>query len=284
MMYLDLDMPIKVTSFGRIEQSRGFWHGDWTRSAYMMIYLADGDLVVKAGDKHYRLSAGDTLIIPPKTPYRPLESGGCVYYYFDFQANECEPYESKYAIKASHCRGIPNFSYAFSFAKRSVIEVQDLTRHSEDSRLGKIFNRCAELDLWQRPHEKVLLDNYLKEVLIQLSFAQKTPSTVDQAFTRMTAFIQSNYKKNIGLREVAEKVHLSPSYAAKLFKKNANMRCCDYINQVRLSAACEILVNTSMRISDIAEEVGYTSQYYFARQFKKTYSMTAMQFRKKGVE
>ncbi len=279
-MYFDLDLPIKVTNFGRIIQSRGFWHNDWARSKYLLFYLADGDLVMKVDNERYQLYSGDALLISPQRHYRPLESGGCTYYHIDFMATEVEQYDSSYSIRSSFCHGIPNFSYAFNFTDRSVIEVQTLTRHAEDSRLGKIFNRCAELDMWQRPHEKLLLDNYLKEALIQLSFAQKPSSDVDQVFTRMTAFIQSNYKKNIGLSDVAEKVHLSPSYAAKLFRKNADMRCCDYINNVRLAAACEILVNTSMRISDIAEEVGYKSPYYFARQFKKVYGMTAMQYRK----
>ncbi len=282
-MYFDLDTAFKVTNFGKIVQSQGFWHGEWVKSNNMLFYLVDGDLVMQVNNERYQLHSGDTLLISPKSRYQPLESSGCTYYHIDFKATEVEPYDSSYSIRHSYCRGILNFSYAFNFSERSVIEVQTLTRHAEDSRLGKIFNRCAELDIWQRPHEKLLLDNYLKEALIQLSFAQKSSSAVDQVFTRMTAFIQSNYKRNIGLSDVAESAHLSPSYAAKLFKKNVGMRCCDYINNVRLATACGLLVNTNMKVGLIAENVGYKSQYYFSRQFKKVYGITAKEFRKNRV-
>ena len=274
---------MNVNGFGRIEQSDGFWHNGWRHPTYMLFYLAEGDLVMMTDAEELHMSAGDTLVVPPRTSYKPLRSNGCVYYYLYFHANEVEMYESDFSIKNSFCKGITNFAYSFNFTDRSVVSVQKLTRHTEDSRLGKIFSRCAELDMWQHPFEKMLLDNYLKEALIQLNLMQRKTVSVDNTFSRMVTFIQMNYKKDIGLKDVAQKVHLSESYAAKRFKKNAGMRCCDYINKVRLAAACESLNNTSMTLSEIAEDVGYKSQYYFARQFKKVYGMTAMQYRKRGM-
>lgn len=279
-MFFDLEAPIRVTGFGRITQSKGFWHDDWSRREYLLLYLLDGDLDLKAGDAEYELKSGDTVIVPPCTSYRPLQSNGCVYYHFYFKAEECDPYKSEFSIKNSHCRGLPNFSYSFYSANRTVIEVQNLTKHTDKSRLGKILNRCAELDLWQRPNEKMLLDNYLKEILIQLSLMHAPAGDTDTSFERMATFIERHYHRDISLFEVAEAAHLSSSYAAKLFRKNAKMRCCDYINKVRLAAACELLVNTNTKIGEIAERVGYKSQYYFARQFKKTYGVTALEFRK----
>lgn len=280
-MFFDVDKPIKVSGFGRIGQSAGFWHADWERRDFLLLYLSQGDLVMWVGDHEVSMKAGDVLIIPPNTPYRPLQSNGCTYYHFYFFATLCEKAESHFSISHSYCKGLPNFSFSYSFTEHTVIELQELTHSTEQSRLNKIINRCAELDLWHHPEEKMLLDNYLREILIQLSFLREKSSEKEQSFMRMVLFIQSNYMKSITLKEVSEAAHLSPSYAAKLFRKNSGMRCCDYINNVRLSAACEILVNTPTPISKIAEMVGYNSQYYFARQFKKTYSITAMQFRKK---
>lgn len=279
-MFFDLDAPIKVTGFGRINQSQGFWHDDWITHHYTLIYLLDGDLELKAGDTIYAMESGDTVILPPKIHYRPLHSNGCVYYHFYFHAVSCDEFESSFSICASHCHSLPNFSYGFEFSDRTVIEVQNHTRHTEASRLNKIFNHCAELDLWKDSDKKMLLDNYLREILIQLSLMRATKDDVESSFVRMTTFINSKYNRDISLFDVAESAHLSPSYAAKIFKKNAGLRCCDYINNVRLTVACGFLVNTSMRIGEIAERVGYKSQYYFARQFKKVYGMTAMEYRK----
>ena len=283
-MFFDLDKPIKVTGFGRIGQKGGFWHTDWSQKNFLLFYLSEGDLVMSVGDREVAIHGGDVLIIPPHTPYRPLQSGGCTYYHFYFFASVCEEAESKFSIRHSHCKNLPNFSFSYNYTEHTVIELQELTHSTEQSRLNKIINRCAELDLWHHPEEKMLLDNYLREILIQLSFLREKSSEKEQSFMRMVLFIQSNYMKSITLKEVSEAAHLSPSYAAKLFRKNSGMRCCDYINNVRLSAACELLVNTPTTISKIAEMVGYNSQYYFARCFKNTYGINAMQYRKKGNE
>lgn len=282
-MYFDMDKPLKAKDFGRIEQSKGFWHKNWKRRDHMVFFLADGDLVMEVDGKEIKLSQGDTLIVEPGSVYRPLQSNGCVYYYFYFEANKTEEYKSRFSIKSSFCRGLTNFAYSFNYTDRTVISVDAVTRHTENSRIAKIMNRCGELDLWKRPNEKMLLDVYLNELMIQLSLMREASAEVDKTFTRMLNFIQRNYKKDIALSDVAEAVHLSPSYAAKLFKKNAGLRCCDYINSVRLAEACGMLINTNMKIAQIAEQVGYKSQYYFARQFKKVYAMTAIQYRKKGT-
>lgn len=283
-MFFDLDMPIKAREFGRIEQEKGFWHRMWERPWGFMFFLAEGDLVMEVDGEKIELFQGDTLIVDANTPYRPLQSNGCVYYYFYFNSTQTDSFKSEFSILRSHCQGIANFSYSFKYTNRTVIEVDTVTRHIENSRIAKIMNRCAELDFWKRPNEKMLLDVYLKEILIQLSLMRRQSEEIDPPFERMLNYIQTNYKKDITLSDVADFVHLSPSYAAKLFKRNIGIRCCDYLNNIRLAEACGMLINTNMRISAVAEAVGYKSQYYFARQFKKTYGITAMQYRKNGLD
>ncbi len=283
-MFFDLDAPIKVIEFGRIVQKEGFWHRMWKRQLGFMFFLAEGDLVMEVDGEKIELFQGDTLTVNANTPYRPLQSNGCVYYYFYFHSTQTDSFKSEFSILRSHCQGIANFSYSFKYTNRTVIEVDTVTRHTENSRIAKIMNRCAELDFWKRPNEKMLLDVYLGEILIQLSLMRRTSEEIDQPFERMLNYIQTNFKKDITLSDVANFVHLSPSYAAKLFKRNIGIRCCDCINNIRLAEACGILTNTNMRISAVAEAVGYKSQYYFARQFKKVYGITALQYRKNGLD
>ena len=277
-----MDKPLKVKGFGRIEQSQGFWHKLWEIRTHMLLFIVSGDLVMEVDGENIELFLGDTLIIEAGSIYRPLQSNGCVYYYFYFDADKTEECKSRFSIKNSYCHGLANFAYSFNYTDRTVISVDAVTRHTEHSRIAKIMNRCAELDLWKRPDEKMLLDLYLNELMIQLSLMKEVSTDIDKPFARMLNFIQQNYRKNIALRDVAKAVHLSQSYAAKLFKKKAGVRCCDYINSVRLAEARGMLINTNMKIAQIAEAVGYKSQYYFARQFKREYGMTAGQYRKKG--
>ena len=279
-MCFDMGSDIKVVSFGRIVQKKGFWHEVWYRNNYLLFYLSQGNLTMQVDGKKYKLSTGDVLLLPPKTNYKPLESNGCVYYHIDFTAPPTEYTENNFAISSSPCKNDLNFSYSYAFGNRTVIALESYISKAEASGVDEILKKCAELDIWRRPYEKMLLDNYLKEMLIRLSILKETSSDVEQRFNRMVWYIERNYKNNIGLKEVSEAAHISLSYAAKLFRKNAGMRCCDYINRVRLGVACGMLTNTYMQIGDIAAAVGFRSQYYFSRQFKETYGMTASDFRR----
>lgn len=279
-MYFDMGSDIKVTNFGRIVQPEGFWHKNWMSREYMLFYLAQGDVVMEVTGKAIKLKAGDVLLLPPKTSYAPLESSGCVYYFFYFTAPQTEFSGSYFGISCSNCKSPSNFSFSYEFSERTVIELDQYIAHVEESDIEEVLVKCTELDIWQRPYEKMLLDNYLKEILIRLSIFKEEAVDIERYFGRMVLFVRRNYKKDIGLREVAEEVGISQSYASKLFRKNTGMRCCDYINQVRLDAACIMLKNTQTHIGEIATMVGFNSQYYFARRFKEVYGMTASDFRK----
>lgn len=246
----------------------------------MLFYLAQGDVVMEVNDKTIKLKAGDVLLLPPKTSYAPLESSGCVYYFFYFTAPQTEFSGSHFGISCSNCKSPSNFSFSYNFSERTIIQLDQHITHAEESDIEEVLVKCTELDIWQRPYEKMLLDNYLKEILIRLSIFKEEAVDIERYFGRMELFVRRNYKKDIGLREVAEEVGISQSYASKLFRKNTGMRCCDYINQVRLDAACIMLKNTQTHIGEIATMVGFNSQYYFARQFKEVYGMTASDFRK----
>lgn len=97
-------------------------------------------------------------------------------------------------------------------------------------------------------------------------------------------YIESLPSKDISLAEAANKVHLSPSYFCKLFKKKTGTNFSDYIMNIRLQEASRLLEKTSLRISEIAERLGYTDLAYFSNSFKKLNGVTPSQFRKSKLD
>lgn len=93
-------------------------------------------------------------------------------------------------------------------------------------------------------------------------------------------YIEQSTTKDVSLAEVAEKVHLSTSYFCKLFKKETGTNFSDFIVNVRLQEAARLLEQTSLRISEIAERLGYSDLAYFSNCFKKQNCMTPSQYRK----
>jgi two-component system, response regulator YesN len=92
-------------------------------------------------------------------------------------------------------------------------------------------------------------------------------------------YIEDNYDKPISLADVAKSTHLSVSRLAHIFKEQAGVTIVDYITNVRIEAAKNMLIGTNKTCTEICFEVGYNNQSYFTRTFKELTSMTPRQFR-----
>ena len=86
--------------------------------------------------------------------------------------------------------------------------------------------------------------------------------------------------KPINLTSLSNTFGISASYITKLFRINLGKGTVDYINDLRLTAACEYLISSNLAIGEISDKIGFTNQYYFDRLFKRKYGVTPKDFRK----
>ncbi|WP_282936530.1 response regulator [Paenibacillus sp. RC67] len=83
-------------------------------------------------------------------------------------------------------------------------------------------------------------------------------------------YIENNYgTEGLSLQEVARFVHISPTYLSILFKKEKNITFSDFLLQVRMKAATELLRMSGLKSYEVAEKVGYSNPQYFSQCFKK---------------
>ena len=94
------------------------------------------------------------------------------------------------------------------------------------------------------------------------------------------AFIKENYSENITVEDVARHVLISPKYFGAYFKKRYGKNFVEYLREVRMTQAAELLKNESLTVSVIAEMVGYKSATHFYDFFQKHYGQTPAQYRK----
>ncbi|MCC8141639.1 MAG: AraC family transcriptional regulator, partial [Lachnospiraceae bacterium] len=93
-------------------------------------------------------------------------------------------------------------------------------------------------------------------------------------------YISANFASPLTLQEVADHLHLNPSYFSRIFKQSFGSTFKEYVTQVRIEEAKRLLSNTSYSILDIAVASGFDNQSYFTSVFKKYTGMTPGQFRK----
>lgn len=93
------------------------------------------------------------------------------------------------------------------------------------------------------------------------------------------SYIGENYREKLLLSDVAEKTYVSQWHLSKLLNKETGQTFSEILNGVRVEKAKELLKNPSLRIGDIAEEVGFVDLAHFSRVFKKVCGMSANEYR-----
>lgn len=94
-------------------------------------------------------------------------------------------------------------------------------------------------------------------------------------------YIKANYSRKLTLDALSQKIDVTPSYFSTYFKKYTGKNFSEYIKDIRISKAKEFLMNTNMKIYEIAVEVGYDNYKYFISIFKKNTGETPLSFRTK---
>ncbi len=96
-------------------------------------------------------------------------------------------------------------------------------------------------------------------------------------------FIHEHLGEELSLARVADFVTISPNYLSEEFKRVTGSKFVDYIARTRVRKACELLINSNLRISEIAFEVGFQSLSQFNRVFKKLSGKSPTEHRAAGV-
>lgn len=122
-----------------------------------------------------------------------------------------------------------------------------------------------------------LLDFY-RQIISRLPISEK-PSRQDKVVEQVKQHIIRHCNEDIHLEAIAEAFHMSSGYLSRLFKSVAGTNISDYINEIRIMNAIDLLKTTDMTVESIAQAVGFSNKTTFLRQFKKYTSASPKKYR-----
>lgn len=102
----------------------------------------------------------------------------------------------------------------------------------------------------------------------------------DFDFSLVIHYIQHHYR-TVTLASLAKAFHFSETYLSKLIHKKMNQSFTEMLRTLKMNHAMEYLTNTSMKVSEIADAVGYDSVDHFSRTFRKTYGVPPQEYKKR---
>jgi len=123
-----------------------------------------------------------------------------------------------------------------------------------------LFKNCLSND--KKPSSKALRDGERTKAMLQ--------------------YIQAHYREEISLLQVAESAHICESECLRCFRSVIGRSPIQYVKQVRIQKAAELLLRTNLKISDIGLQCGFQEMSYFAKAFRELKGCTPHEFREKG--
>jgi len=122
--------------------------------------------------------------------------------------------------------------------------------------MRKIFGAAITIRNSQANHERILI-------------FQQAKTYLDDHFT----------DQELKMSVVARKFNISPSHFSTIFHREFGKTFRDYLGELRLNHAKELLRTTNLKIAEIAYQSGFTDSHYFSFVFKKKTGITPRQFR-----
>lgn len=104
----------------------------------------------------------------------------------------------------------------------------------------------------------------------------------NHAVIKIDAYMKEHYREPINTKSIAEKFGFTPAYLSKIFREYKSITPADYIIQLRIEKAKELLSSSSnCKIKDVAAFVGYDDSLYFSKVFKKITGISPRQYMEK---
>lgn len=258
-----------------------------------IVYVYDGKGYHIYNDVTYPVSKGELYIINSRTPH-------CFY--------PTDKSNSEHLVVYNLCF-LPEFISSINIHLPILVELTDIMLYkslypdeiiySPDLKLsGSMRTEIEQL------YEKMYLEftskgiNYVEllrlslcELLLKIHrFYQQNHASPESAVIKYRhqlipdciQYLRENYSKKVTIEELSNNFFLSKSYLSSLFKKATGSGVVEYLQHIRIERACELLTNTTLSITEISTQVGYTDYRFFNKSFKKITGVTAHEYRKKN--
>ena len=120
---------------------------------------------------------------------------------------------------------------------------------------------------------------WFKQTLL-LGELNKLRKNSQQILSMAVRYIEENVSRDVTLKEVCEHVGVSQQHMCRIFKEHMEVHFTEYVTRIRLNMAMELILNTNLPMSEIAEKCGFRSASYFSTVFGKYERMTPNNYRK----
>ncbi len=108
------------------------------------------------------------------------------------------------------------------------------------------------------------------------------PVFADHDMDRLTARLSEHWRMGMRPADMAAHFGLSADYFTRKFREQFGISPREWLKRQRLQQAAMMLLESGLRVQEIAHELGFDDPQFFSRHFKRHYGMTPLQYRRQG--
>jgi AraC family transcriptional regulator, arabinose operon regulatory protein len=261
-LYLE-NLEVRVTAIGYNQVWTDWRELDYTPDYNKFYLICDGEGWLKIGDSEFNPKPGEWFLMPHgvKQSYSYTSGPRYTKYWCHFTARIGER-------NLFDLLQMPYYIDTDNDAEAMRLFRELLECDSGDSVSGPLLVQSAMLRLISYYMERAVTAQHLLK-----------PSAVSEPLQQVIAYIQSHYRRNLTIEELAERAHLHPNYFIRVFKRQFGTSPIQYINKKRLEEAKLLLVTTKLLLSEIGDRVGISDVSYLSRIFKASTGFSPTAYR-----
>lgn len=127
-----------------------------------------------------------------------------------------------------------------------------------------------------------LSNNSTFEYISQINFGKESAMSDSSRLNKCIEYISDNYYRKIDLDKISEIANLTPNSFCRYFKKRTTKTFSQYVTDIRINKACQLLISTNSKIVDISFESGFNSLSNFNNHFNKSIGVSPKIYRNKN--
>ena len=175
-------------------------------------------------------------------------------------------YENNPEIKVVFLSGYRDFDYARQAIGYGVKEY--IVKPAKLEKITEVF-------------EKIRTDLIQSSTSSLTIYGDENDGYYDLMINKIKTYLNENLK-SASLENTADFCNFSPGYLSKLFKQKTNKTFSDYLGELKMKKAADLLMDTSYKHYNIAEFLGYEDARNFSRAFKNYYGMSPKEYKSGG--
>ncbi len=208
--------------------------------------------------------------------------------------------DAPYSIEMSDIEELPSFlTVHFGYACVSINENKWDIKHATEMlslhpgqelknyyHIEDIFKKLVDTWYAKQPGYEFITKTLLQQLLIaiyQNTRKQDPNYATSLKVEKVIQYMHQNINNRVTLTELSEMIHLSPFYLSRSFKDATGYSVIEYFNKIKIDKAKELIIEGDRNVKDVAQELGFTDEFYFSRIFKKIEGVSPSEFHSKNV-